>query len=80
MQGDLSRDASYQQNQMQLAHEKAQANAAMGGFKLMQNQYEDYLQNLLARRGHRGRLDTTSLGSPRGRHAGFGTLPLAGGA
>jgi hypothetical protein len=51
MQGDLQRDAAYQQGQMGLAFDKAQANAAMGGFKLMQNQYEDYLQNLLARRG-----------------------------
>jgi hypothetical protein len=51
MQGDLSRDAAYQQGQMQLAQEKAKANAAMGGFKLMQNQYEDNVQNALARRG-----------------------------
>jgi hypothetical protein len=59
MAGDYNRDASYQQNQMGLAHEKALANAAMGGFKLMQNQYEDDISNQLARRG----LGTSLLGS-----------------
>lgn len=49
--GDLQRDAAYQQGQMQLAQEKAKANAAMGGFRLMQNQYADSLDNDLARRG-----------------------------
>jgi hypothetical protein len=49
--GEIDRNASFAKNQMQLAYEKARANAAMGGFKLMQNQYEDQVNNQLAQRG-----------------------------
>jgi hypothetical protein len=49
--GEIDRNAAFAKNQMQLAYEKARANAAMGGFKLMQNQYEDSVNNGLAQRG-----------------------------
>jgi hypothetical protein len=47
---ELDRDASYMQNQMQLAQQKALANAAVGGYKFMLGQYDDQVGNDLAKR------------------------------
>jgi hypothetical protein len=57
--GDLQRDAAYQQGQMGLSQSKAKTGAMMGGFKIMQNQWQDNLENQLAQRGMR----TSLLGS-----------------